>query len=199
MKRGHSRFTTEELNKAIENWEFISNEFNGEFELNKTSIDLRPIGVKAINPKKNKDLLMDVVYTINVKIPFKGRKIFIISKETKPPLIKYSIHNSDFSFSISNEDYFEKLFKLFGSRELQTGDKEFDKKYFLDTNDKQKLNYFLDNEVRNWLIGQKISYLDLNTPKSKNELSLYYIFNELQKENIRKQIKSFQYCLDRIK
>lgn len=198
MKREGSRFSIDELNQNLSNWKLISKEYNGEIKISKTSIDNRPIAHQVIN-KKNIDLLEYVLYSLKIKIPFKGREITISTGETKMPIFEYSNKNSKFSFTISNEDYFEKFLKLFGSKELKTGDIDFDKKYLLDTNDEVKLQSFLDQKIRVWLKEQTICYFDLNSPKSKNKLSMYFTLNEISEQNIREQIEMFKYCVDRIK
>lgn len=198
MKRDNSRFTIDELNKVISNWKLISNEFNGTIVIIKTTIDHRPLTHQAIN-SENIDHIESFIYRLEIKIPFKGKFIIITTSETKTPTFEFEIYNPNFSFTISNEDYFERFLKLFGSNELQIGDFEFDKKYLLDTNDKSKLKNFLDFKVRNWLKEQAICYFDLNTPKSKNKLSIYFTINEFSVKNIREQIEMIKYCINKMK
>jgi len=197
MKRESSRFTIDELNQVILNWELISKEFNGKLKITKTTVDNRPLAYQAIN-SENIDRIESVLYRLEIDIPFKGKFLRITTSETKTPTFEYVIHNSDFSFTISNEDYFERFLKLFGSNELQVGDFDFDKKYLLDTNNKSKLQSFLDIKIRDWLKEQSICFFDLNTPKSKNKLSLYFTINEFSLRKIRKQIEMFKYCIERI-
>ena len=197
MKRNNSRFTTDQLNQVISNWEVISKLYNGKLEVSKTTVDNRPLINQAIT-SDNVDFTRDAIYHLEITIPFNGDEITIISSENKYPIFQFEILNSDFSFTISNEDYFEKFLKLFGSKELQTGDKEFDQKYLLDTNDKNKLNNFLDDKIRNWLELQNICYFDLNTPKSKDRLSIYYVVSELSVNTIKEQIEIFKYCIEKI-
>ncbi len=197
MKRENSRFTIDEINRVILNWEIISKEFNGEFKITKTNVDNRSLVYQTINTE-NIDHIESILYSFEIKIPFRGNFIVISISETKTPTFEFLINNSEFSFTISNEDYFERFLKLFGSNELQTGDIEFDKKYLLDTNDKAKLKNFLDNRIRNWLKEQSLCFFDLNTSKSKNKLTLYFTINELSQKRIREQIEMFIYCIEMI-
>jgi len=122
----------------------------------------------------------------------------IQSSETKPPLFEYSVKNSKYTFSIRDEDLFDKFAKLFGTAELQVGDTEFDNKYFLETNDNKFLEFFLDYKIRNWLIENQIAYFDLNSQKAKNKISAFLFFDELNTESIKHQVEIFKYCIERL-
>jgi len=41
MKRDSSRFSTDELNTVINNWELIAEEYNGSLKIQKTTVDKR--------------------------------------------------------------------------------------------------------------------------------------------------------------
>lgn len=197
MKRDSSRFSTDELNKVINNWELIAKEYNGCLKIKKTTIDKRPLAYQAIN-KNNIDHLEFVLYHLDISISFNGGQILIRTSETKPPMFEYLVKNNKYTFSIRNEDLFDKFTKLFGMNELQIGDVAFDKKYFLETNDNKYLQTFLDNKIRNWLKENQIAYFDLNSQKAKNKLSLYFVFDELNIETIKHQIEIFKYCIEKI-
>ena len=197
MKRENSRFTREELNKVIENWESVA-QFNiGTCELKKTAIDLRGIGSQIIN-SENIDHIGYFLYRIEIKIPHQGKNIEIVTGESKTPKFEVNIGNSDYSFSICAEDYFEKFFKLFGTKELQVGDFEFDKKYLLETNDKSRLKDFLDQKTIDWLKSVSLCYFDFNSPKAKEKLAIYFTINEFDEKEIRRNIEMFKYCIDRL-
>ena len=197
MKRDQSRFTIDELNLVITNWESISKEFLGKFKIAKNTIDMRPIVYQAIN-KENIDRLETVLFNMEIKIPFKGKTIIIKTSETKTTIFEVYYSKPKFSFTVSNEDYFEKILKLFGSNEFQVDDYNFDKKYLLDTNDQVKFKKFLDYKIRNWLMDLKICYFDLDTPKAKNKMSIYCIINELSINKIREQIEMIKYCIEKL-
>jgi hypothetical protein len=197
MKRDGSRFSAEELNIVINNWELIAKENNGSFKIRKDTIDLRPLASQILN-KNNIDHLEFVLCQLYIHIPFMGSHILIKTNETKPPIFEYLVKNNRFSFSIRNEDLFDKFAKMFGMNELQIGDSSFDKKYFIETDDNRFVQTFLDDKIRNWLNENQIAYFDLNSQKSKNKLSLYFIFDELNIEHIKHQIEIFQYCIEKI-
>lgn len=197
MKRELSRFSTDELNEVINNWELIAKEYNGCLKIKKNTVDKRPLIIHAIN-KINKDHLEFDLYNLDVGIPFKGGQILIKTSEARPTLFEYLIKNNKYSFSIRNEELSDKFTKLFGMDELQVGDIAFDKKYFLETNDNKYLQTFLDSKIRNWLNENLIAYFDLNSQKAKNKLSLYFYFNELKNESIKHQIEIFKYCIEKV-
>ncbi|NLF43640.1 MAG: hypothetical protein GX587_13175, partial [Bacteroidales bacterium] len=197
MKRELSRFSTDELNEVINNWELIAKEYNGCLKIKKTTVDKRPLIIHAIN-KVNKDHLAFDIFKLDVVIPYKGGQILIRTNEVRPTLFEYLIKNNTYSFSIRNEELFDKITKLFGIYELQVEDVAFDKKYFLETNDVKYLQTFLDSKIRNWLTENLVAYFDLNSEKAKNKLSLYFYFNELNIESIKHQIEMFKYCIEKV-
>lgn len=192
-----SRFSTDELNKVINNWELVATEHNGSLKIKKTIVDLRPLVIQAVN-KENINHIETLIYHLDIIIPFKGNQIRISSSETRPPVIEYLLKSNTYSFSIKNEDFLDKFSKLFGLKELEVEDSDFDKKYLLETNDEIFLRKFLDFKIREWLKENKIAYFDLNTETAKNKLGIYYFFDELDVETIKHQIEMFKYCIDRI-
>jgi len=197
MKRQSSRFSTDELNTVINNWELIVEEYNGSLKIKKTTVDKRGLVTQVIF-KENVSHLYFVLHRLEISIPYKGGRILIQSGETKPPLFEYSVKNSKYTFSIRDEDLFDKFAKLFGTGELQVGDTEFDNKYFLETNDNKFLEFFLDYKIRNWLNENQIAYFDLNSQKAKNKISAYLFFDELNTESIKHQVEIFKYCIERL-
>ena len=198
MKREGSRFSLEELNLVISNWEKIAYEFGGKFKLLATKNDNRNLVYQAINPN-NIDHIETVSYSIEVKIPFQGKNILITTSEYVTTKFSFETPKNDFSFSISNEDYIDKIGKFFGSKETQIEQPDFDKKYLLDTNESNKLKDFLDFKIRTWLENLSIAYFDLNTIKSRDSLTLFFVFDEFSIEKIREQIEMFKYCITRLK
>jgi len=198
MKREGSRFSLEELNLVISNWEKIADEFGGKFKLLATKNDNRNLFYQAINPN-NIDHIETVSYSIEVKIPFLGENILIKTSEYVTTKFSFETLKNDFSFSISNEDYLDKIGKFFGSKETQIEQPDFDKKFLIDTNESNKLKDFLDFKIRTWLENLSIAYFDLNTIKSRGGLTLFFVFDEFSIEKIREQIEMFKYCITRLK
>jgi hypothetical protein len=198
MKREGSRFSLEELNLVISNWEKIADEFGGKFKLLATKNDNRNLFYQAINPN-NIDHIETVSYSIEVKIPFLGKNILIKTSEYVTTKFSFETLKNDFSFSISNEDYLDKIGKFFGSKETQIEQPDFDKKFLIDTNESNKLKDFLDFKIRTWLENLSIAYFDLNTIKSRGGLTLFFVFDEFSIEKIREQIEMFKYCITRLK
>jgi hypothetical protein len=198
MKREGSRFTHEELNLVITNWEKIASDFQGAFNLYETRTDDRALFYRVIN-RNNIDHIETVLYKLEINIPYLGKTIRIISCEYKPPIFEFEIQKSNFSFSITNEDILDKINKkVFRLKEIETGYADFDKKHLLFSSNREKLCSILDPGVREWLGKIKIAYLDFNTSKAKNLLRIYFTFNEFKIDVIKEQIEMFKYCIDRI-
>ncbi|HLO90969.1 MAG TPA: hypothetical protein VK172_07360 [Lentimicrobium sp.] len=192
------RFSTDELNQVIENWEYIANKNNTRLITSHSIIDLRSPVSQVIN-RKNIDHVFECdIYHLELNIPYKGRSIKITTSETMTPKFEYPIKNPDFSFSIYQEDFTDRIIKMFGHDELQTEDHEFDKRFLLWTDNKPGLTKFLDFKVREWLKSRSICYFELNTEKSKNKLSIFYVFNEFSTSAIQEEIDMFKYCINKI-
>ena len=198
MKREGSRFSLDELNLVISNWEKIADESGGKFKLIATKNDNRNLFYQAINPN-NIDHIETVSYSVEVRIPFLGKNILITTSEYVTTKFSFETPKNDFSFSIINEDYIDKIGKLFGSRETQIEQPNFDKKFLLNTNESNKLKDFLDFKIRTWLENLSIAYFDLNTTKSRDSMTLFFVFDEFSIEKIREQIEMFKYCITRLK
>lgn len=198
MKREGSRFSIDELNLVISNWETIADEFGGKFKLIATKNDNRNLFYQAINPN-NIDHIETVSYSVEVRLPFLGKNILITTSEYVTTKFSFETQKNDFSFSIINEDYIDKIGKLFGSRETQIEQPNFDKKFLLNTNESNKLKDFLDFKIRTWLENLSIAYFDLNTIKSRESMTLFFVFDEFSIEKIREQIEMFKYCITRLK
>jgi hypothetical protein len=198
MKREGSRFSLDELNLVISNWEKIADESGGKFKLIATKNDNRNLFYQVINPN-NIDHIETVSYSVEVRIPFLGKNILITTSEYVTTKFSFETPKNDFSFSIINEDYIDKIGKLFGSKETQIEQPDFDKKFLLNTNESNKLKDFLDFKIRTWLENLSIAYFDLNTIKSRDSMTLFFVFDEFSIEKIRKQIEMFKYCITRLK
>jgi len=198
MKREGSRFSLDELNLVISNWEKIADESGGKFKLIATKNDNRNLFYQAINPN-NIDHIETVSYSVEVRIPFLGKNILITTSEYVTTKFSFETPKNDFSFSIINEDYIDKIGKLFGSRETQIEQPNFDKKFLLNTNESNKLKDFLDFKIRTWLENLSIAYFDLNTTKSRDSMTLFFVFDEFSIEKIREQTEMFKYCITRLK
>jgi hypothetical protein len=93
-------------------WREIAKELNGEFVIKHTiSGDLE---------------------ILCLKIPFDGVNIEFTESDTQPFKVNFTIPaKQKISFSISEEDSFEKILKLLGQQDIVIGNTEFDKKYLV--------------------------------------------------------------------
>jgi len=199
MKREGSRFTIDQVNKQVRNWEEIASEKFGKFELRKRVYSDKGL-LEQITNYERQDVMYNSLLFLDVHIPYGRNNIKVSTSEVKTPIFSYPlITKNQFNFSIRCEDYFDKISKVFGQKELQINDKDFDDKFFIETNESKLLNAFLDHKIRNWLEQLKIAYFDFNTAKSKNALTLYCLINEMDKKEIEEALNMFKYCIDRLK
>ncbi|MDE5422487.1 hypothetical protein L3073_09745 [Ancylomarina sp. DW003] len=198
MKREGSRFTIDEVNKVVANWEQIAKEKGGEFELRKRTYSDRDV-LEQITNYKRKDVVYNCLLFFDIYIPHKQNRIKIASSEVKMPILSCKFNSfKQFNFSIRNEDFIDKVSKCFGQDEVQVNNRKFDSKFFIETNEPKLLKAFLNLKITDWLEKTKIAYFDYNSQKSKNTLSIYCSINEMDKRKIKQTIDMFKYCLTRL-
>jgi len=198
MKREGSRFTVTEVNKVIENWEKIAIKNGGKIELKRSVFSDRGI-LEQVTNYKRKDVVYNCLLFFDIYIPHKRNRIKIASSEVKTPMLSYKLDSpKQFNFSIRYEDFIDKVSKYLGQNEVQVNNREFDSKFFIETNEPKLLKEFLDMKIRGWLEKTKIVYFDYNSPKSKNALAIYCLFNEMDEDEIERNINMFKYCITRL-
>jgi len=198
MKREGSRFTVTEVNKVIENWEKIAIKKGGKIELKRSVFSDRGI-LEQVTNYKRKDVVYNCLLFFDIYIPHKRNRIKIASSEVKTPMLSYKLDSpKQFNFSIRYEDFIDKVSKYLGQNEVQVNNREFDSKFFIETNEPKLLKEFLDMKIRGWLEKTKIVYFDYNSPKSKNALAIYCLFNEMDEDEIERNINMFKYCITRL-
>ncbi len=75
------------------------------------------------------------IQIFELSIPFRESKIKFNESDTHPFKVFCEIKsNKDINFSVSKEDVFEKILKIFGQQDIQLNDPEFDKKYIIKGN-----------------------------------------------------------------
>jgi len=95
-----------------------------------------------------------------LEIPYKNHRIVLTESDTKP--LKFEIElnlNRKFDFSIAWEDTVEKILKYFGKQDIQTGDKVFDRKYSIVSNEPQLVVDMLNSQAIGKTILQYNLYL----------------------------------------
>lgn len=146
-------------------WREISEQYSGKFSIFQT--------------KSN------VLERFNLVIPYNEINIEITESDTRPLKLSFEAElHKKFEFSISQEDFTDKITKFFGKKELQIKDKEFNDLFFLKSNNDFLLIEFLDNPE---LIAQ-IKELNLYSMNCEfNKKTSFYHFLSVFSYNIKKK------------
>ncbi|MEI6089399.1 MAG: hypothetical protein WCR42_03015 [bacterium] len=107
-----------DISKKRDFWAEIANELNGVFSISHT--------------------ISQDIEIFNLKVPYEDVVIEFTESDTKPLKVYCEIESEkDISFSISIEDIFEKILKVFGQQDIKLNDPAFDKKYLVKGNDEK--------------------------------------------------------------
>jgi hypothetical protein len=135
-------------------WERLAETYNGKLSVSKTI---------------RKDIVL-----FRLRLTYRDFKILVIETDTKPLKFEISINlKIESEFEVYWEDNFEKLFKLFGKKDIQIGSPEFDKKYMVQSN-------------QDMLITDLLNYKDINKTLFKH--NIYSFSSEKNKDNNLHQI-----------
>jgi len=131
-------------------WEKLAGLYNGKFIIKQTV---------------SKD-----VTSFKLEIPYKNYNLVLTESDTKP--LKFATElklNRKFEFRISLEDSFDRIMKLFGKQDIQIEDKEFDKKYFIQSKDPGLiLKLLTSGQIKQIILKHNIYLLNLEYSR-KNE------------------------------
>jgi hypothetical protein len=121
----------------------LSEKFNGRLEIHLTS--------------------SNILESHSLYIPFDNWEILLTQSDTKP--LKFEINFDsllDYNFVISLEDTIDKIFKFFGVKEIEIGNKEFDSRYLIESNDFLMTSKIFSKEIAETILKHNlysISYL----------------------------------------
>jgi hypothetical protein len=109
---------------------------------------------------------------MRMRLPYDDSEISFRESDTNLLKIEYCFTKSfDFSFQISFEDFIEKTIKLISKTEVEIGDKHFDNKYLISTNNREKLKGLLSNNLlRELLLLQNISNFQFRNKDGKGTI-----------------------------
>jgi hypothetical protein len=142
---------------------------------------------------------LEMVY---MYIPYKYSEIIISSGESDSIKINFDFNiDTGFRFLIYQEDYMDKIGKLFDMvKEITIQDKDFDSKFIIQTNDSAKMGKFLDEYIKEYLL-LRYGYLanfKLDAINNSMVLTLNAPFNERNMEMMEKTIQFIKYAIDKI-
>lgn len=119
-------------------------------------------------------------WNLNISIPFHSGNLSIVFSEVSPTQTYYEFSKDvNLQFLIYNEDWLERFTKLFGSKEFEIGDKEFDNRYYIKGSDKPRLLKIFDKQVREFMLNnQNLANISLGLNDEKSILRIKAPFNE---------------------
>lgn len=143
-----------DVSGKMEFWSEMATEFNGDLKISQTVA---------------RDLKI-----LNLKIPFDGVVIEFIESDTHPLKVSCELASKkDIRFSLSIEDVFEKIMKVFGQQDIVLNDPVFDKRYLVKGKDenltKEILNY---KSVKQLIMKTNIFSMICDYNKKKQTLKL---------------------------
>lgn len=123
---------------------------------------------------KIKRTIDNTLSKMEMKIPYGNYEIIYKKSDIHPLKIQCEFNNErDFRFQITEEDFIEKIIKSIHNKEIEIGNKEFDNKYLLVTNDKERLTKILSNrKLRDLIMNNKFTNLQIQKINDRNILFL---------------------------
>ena len=107
--------------------------------------------------------------------------------------------NLKLEFLIYNEDWMDKIGKLFGLTEYEIGIKEFDEKFIIRGSNKRFVSKILDKQTREFLSkNDSLSNCKLETSSGKSRLILNAPFNETNLAKFDNTIDFIKIIVDNI-
>jgi len=178
------KFSRSEIELLKQVWNALADNHSGKF---------RSIRVESY--KKT----ADPIRRFELIIPFETREILFLTSERKPLKVKFEFSKDiENEFLIYPEDYTDKIAKLFGLKEFETGIRNFDKRFFIKTNDKALIMNILTEEFRNYLLNNHIANFKLETIDEKSVLEFNLLINELDISEMEKLLMIFKKCVTNI-
>jgi len=173
------KYSWSDMINLIESWKDIARENSGEFKV-----------VNVHSFANNDDPFLR---RFEITIPFLDGQIFIITTEFKPLKICYTFNKviAD-EFLIYEEDYADKIGKLFGATDIETGDVDFDKKFMIKCDDDGLLKKVLTFDLKKFLLENYVANFKLENANESSTLELNVAIIELDKTKMNDVIRLFK-------
>lgn len=163
-------------------WRDIAAEFNGEFKVYHSS---------------SKSLEKHVT-----RIPYDKWVIEISASDTRPLKFKMNFDlSNDFEIYISWEDLIDKIKKKFGKVEPQTGNAEFDKRYFINTKQTDIFYKVFTPDIQATMLKYNVYLFSFVKDEKTNSAEMLSVIQRQigQKEMIVEIIGMFMKVIDNLK
>lgn len=121
---------------------------------------------------KIKNTVSNDLTNYTLKIPYNTTEIVLTESDTKPLTVKIKFQiKTNYELSIYHEDYFEKFLKLFGVKEIEIGNKSFDKKYWIKSNDSGLTKKILNEDIVTQMLTADFFSMIFKSKKESSELT----------------------------
>lgn len=162
-------------------WEDIAKEVNGEFKVKHTA---------------SHDIEIH-----NISIPHKKWIVEISVSDSKPLKFQASFEShQDFDLLLSQEDFIERILKVFSKSELKLGWKEFDKRYLIKSNRSDLARKTISKEIQKDLIKHAVYSLSFQTDADSKKSELLSVIQRKagDKESNLQLIGMFKLLIDNL-
>ena len=133
------------------------------------------------------------VATLKLEIQYKNFKLILKESDTKPLKIEVNFKlTNKYEFNIYLRDWTDKISSFFGMKSTKTGEKEFDKKYGIQSNESElTVNLLNDNHIIEKILENDIYSLILNYDETTKTHKLLTV-----KDRNTKEIKALTDLID---
>ncbi|MDD4971119.1 MAG: hypothetical protein PHT07_16955 [Paludibacter sp.] len=130
---------------------------------------------------------------LTLEIPYKNYKIFLKETDAKPLKILIQLHHTKIpEFNIYLKDWTTEITSFFGTKIQKTGDRVFDKKYCIQTNEPKELIKLLNNnQILKSIVENDLYILNLTYNNSSEFHTLLTV-----KDRSTKDIKAMKELID---
>jgi hypothetical protein len=139
-------------------WRKIGEDFNGTFKIG-----------------HNSGMELEI---LRLFIPYKGLEIKLSESDTRPLKFEIGFNTRiDYDLVIGLEDTIEKLLKRIGKKGIEIGDKNFDNKYLVKSNNINLTKYLLTQEIIDYIINHNVYSIAYSTNISKRTSELISVIS----------------------
>jgi len=185
MRKSIYKFSWNEIDILSQRWKQLADENKGEF--------------KVIKVNEFGHVNDSTIRKFRLTIPFLNGKIILLTTEFKPLKVSYSFNTVNFNeFLIYPEDFTDRIGKLFGLKEIEIGDNEFDRNFIIKCDNDEFIKKLLTKELKRFMLENDISNFKLEKIEHDSILEMNIAINELDTHKVMEVLKAFKEFINRI-
>lgn len=136
-----------------------------------------------------------------ISIPYRKWNIQISVSDSRP--LKFNVsfsYSQHFVLLLSEEDFFDRIFKKFTKSEIQLGWKEFDRHYLIDSNRSDLVKQIISREIQETLLKFNIYSVSYQSDQQSGKAELLSVIQRDagNKEMILELIEIFKLLIDNL-